>query len=70
MFFLIYRDVLTPMIGILFREFLKVMIGDKDCDVTPGFVLYLTTKLSNPAYSPEVILLLQFWRTKMRNYRR
>ena len=32
----------------------KVMIGDKDCDVMQGFLLYLTTKLSNPAYSPEV----------------
>lgn len=32
----------------------KVMIGDKDCDVMAGFVLYLTTKLPNPAYSPEV----------------
>ena len=33
---------------------LKVMIGDKDCDVTAGFQLYVTTKLPNPAYSPEV----------------
>jgi len=32
----------------------KVMIGDKDCDVTPGFHLYMTTKMANPAYSPEV----------------
>ena len=32
----------------------KVMIGDKDCDVMPGFTLYLTTKMPNPAYTPEV----------------
>lgn len=32
----------------------KVIIGDKDCDVMAGFALYLTTKLANPSYSPEV----------------
>ncbi|XP_063608047.1 dynein axonemal heavy chain 5-like, partial [Penaeus indicus] len=33
---------------------LKVVVGDKECDVMPGFMLYMTTKLSNPAYTPEV----------------
>lgn len=49
--------VLEPVLA---KNFIKkgnaimIKIGDKEVDYSPDFRLYITTKLSNPHYTPEV----------------
>ena len=32
----------------------KLMVGDREMELLDGFTLYITTKMGNPAYSPEI----------------
>lgn len=49
--------VLEPVLA---KAFIKrgnqtlIKLGDKEIDFNPDFKLYITTKLSNPHYTPEV----------------
>lgn len=39
---------------LIINNFLQVRLGDKEIDYNDDFRLYITTKLPNPSYPPEV----------------
>jgi dynein heavy chain len=56
-----YQELMTSRLNHLltYRHLflLQCKIADKECDINKDFRLYLTTKLANPSYRPEVAAL-------------